>query len=105
MKPTYLLMLLVPVIALAGQTEFATVLSDHRFQPETLTVPAGEKIRLVVENRDTDPEEFDSYALNREKVIPGNGKATIYIGPLAPGEYAFRGELHEDTAKGTVVAR
>jgi hypothetical protein len=105
MKPTYLLMLLVPAIALAGPIEFTTVLRGHRFEPETLTVPAGKKIRLVVENHDPDPEEFDSYALNREKVIPGKGKATLYIGPLAPGEYAFRGELHDDTAKGAVVAR
>jgi len=42
--------------------------------------------------------------MNREKVIPGGAKATIYIGPLKPGRYEFFGEYNEATAKGVVIA-
>ena len=65
----------------------------------------GAKVKLVVDNQDAGPEEFDSHALNREKVIPGKTKATIFIGPLAPGRYPFIGEFNATTARGEVVAQ
>lgn len=89
----------------AGEPEFALTLRDHRFSPNEVRVPANVKVKLVVDNQDGSPEEFDSHALNREKVIPGNSKAAIYIGPLAPGRYPFMGEFNASTAQGTVVAQ
>jgi hypothetical protein len=62
-------------------------------------------VKLVVDNQDATPEEFDSHALNREKVIAGKSKALIFIGPLAPGRYPFMGEFNAATAQGAVVAR
>ena len=92
-----------PVFA-AGEPEFAITLRDHQFTPVEIKVPAGVKVKLVVDNQDAGPEEFDSHALNREKVIPGKTKATIFIGPLAPGRYPFIGEFNATTAHGEVVA-
>jgi hypothetical protein len=89
----------------AGEPEFALTLRDHKFTPAEITVPAGVKVKLVVDNQDAGPEEFDSHALNREKVIPGKSKATIFIGPLAPGRYPFIGEFNAATARGEVVAQ
>jgi hypothetical protein len=89
----------------AGEPEFALTLRDHTFTPAEITVPAGVKVKLVVDNQDAGPEEFDSHALNREKVIPGKSKATIFIGPLAPGRYPFIGEFNATTARGEVVAQ
>ncbi len=91
--------------AAAGDTEALLTLRDHRFTPAEVQVPANARVRLVVDNRDPTPEEFDSHALNREKVIPGNTKLTIYVGPLAPGRYPFMGEFNSATAQGAVVAR
>jgi plastocyanin len=91
--------------AMAAESEFALAIEAHRFQPETLTVPAGKKIRLTVENHDASAEEFESFALNREKVIAGNSKAYIFIGPLDPGRYPFVGEFHADSAHGVIVAQ
>ncbi len=84
---------------------FKLVIQDHRFQPPELIVPAGKKLKLVVENRDATPEEFESQALNREKVIAGKATATLFIGPLKPGRYPFVGEYNEATAKGVIVAQ
>lgn len=105
MKRLLLIFLLLPLAAYAADADFTLVIKDHRFQPAELTIPSGKKIRLLVENQDATPEEFDSHDLNREKVIAGHGTATIYIGPLAPGRYSFIGEFHQDTAKGVIVAQ
>jgi plastocyanin len=91
--------------ARAEGTELTIVIKDHRFTPTELTVPAGQKIRLVVENQDPTPEEFESYQLNREKIVPGNGRIVVFVGPLKPGKYEFFGEFNMATARGWLVAR
>lgn len=90
--------------AVAETREFTITIKDHRFHPEELRVPAGEKIKLIVINEDPTPEEFESYELNREKIIGGGRKAIIYIGPLKPGTYPFFGEFNMDTALGRIIA-
>lgn len=91
--------------ALADDSTFELTIRDHRFQPEKLNVPADTRIKLVIKNADPTPEEFESYELNREKVIPGNSTATVFIGPLDAGTYPFVGEFNEQTAKGSIVAK
>jgi hypothetical protein len=96
--------LMFPLASLAADLEASLTIKNHQFSPAELKVPAGKKIKLVVQNLDNTPEEFESHELNREKVIVGNGKATIYVGPLAPGKYPFFGEFNEKTARGVIVA-
>jgi len=105
MKTVLLLTLLLPWAAHAADADYTLIIKDHRFQPAELIIPAGKKIKLSVENRDATPEEFESHPLNREKVIAGNGTATIYIGPLEPGRYPFFGEFNEATAQGVIIAK
>ena len=105
MKAIFTLLLLLPLFAQATDDAYAIQIKDHRFIPEKLEIPAGKKIKLLVENTDATPEEFESHALNREKVIAGISKTTIYIGPLAKGSYAYYGEFNEATAQGTIVAK
>lgn len=88
-----------------AQETYTIVIKDHRMSPTELEVPAGKKIKLLVDNQDPTPEEFESHSLNREKIIPGNSKATIFIGPLKPGSYEIFGEFHQDTAQGRIVAK
>ena len=90
--------------AQAAELQVMLIIKNHRFEPAELKVPAGQRIKLVVHNQDSTPEEFESHSLNREKVVPGGAKVTIYIGPLKPGRYEFVGEYNEATAKGAVVA-
>lgn len=90
--------------AAAAEPEFTIVIKNHRFDPAELKVPAGQRVKLIVDNQDSTPEEFESHSMNREKVIPGGKKATIYIGPLKPGRYTFFGEYNEKTAQGAVIA-
>lgn len=90
--------------ASAAEPEQLLIIKNHRFEPAELRVPAGQRVKLVVHNQDSTPEEFESHDLNREKVIPPGAKASIFIGPLKTGRYNFTGEYNEATAKGVVVA-
>ena len=77
---------------------------DHLFYPDVVTIPADTKVKLLIRNLDPTPEEFESYELNREKVIAGESQTVIFIGPLPAGEYPFFGEFYPKTAQGKVVA-
>ncbi len=80
-------------------------IKDHMFMPDTLVVPAGRKIKLRIENLDKTPEEFESYDLNREKVVAGGRKIFVFVGPLKPGTYKYFGEFNPKTAQGVIIAK
>ena len=79
-------------------------LKDHRFTPDKVTVPAGRKVRIELANLDPAMEEFDSDDLRVEKDVTPSGRVSFVVGPLKPGDYAFMGELHPDTASGVLTA-
>jgi hypothetical protein len=88
-----------------AEGEYTLTIKDHKFIPETLEIPGGQKVKLTIINEDPTPEEFESYELNREKIIPGNSKGIVFVGPLDAGTYPFFGEFNMDTAKGQIVAK
>lgn len=90
-------------VARADTPVFTLVIKNHQFQPASLEVPAGVRVKLIVDNQDPTPEEFESYELNREKVISGNSKGIIFVGPLEAGEYPFFGEFNMETAQGKLI--
>lgn len=97
--------ILLAQTARADTPVFQLVIRDHLFYPAELSVPSGIKFKLLIDNQDATPEEFESYELNREKVILGNSKSIIFIGPLTPGSYPFFGEFNITTAQGIIVAK
>jgi len=76
---------------------------NHLFYPSEITIPADSKVKLILINKDDSAEEFESYELNREKVIPAGRKGIVFIGPLRAGEYPFFGEFFPETAQGKVL--
>jgi two-component system sensor histidine kinase QseC len=97
-----LLSLAVTATARAAPPVVEIEIRDHLFFPPEVVIPANTKVKLLVKNLDPTPEEFESYELNREKVISGNSQTVIFIGPLPPGEYPFFGEFYPKTAQGKV---
>jgi hypothetical protein len=91
--------------AMADKPVIQLTIKDHLFYPAELVIPANTKVKLLVVNEDDTPEEFESYELNREKVILGNHRAIIFVGPLSPGEYPFFGEFNMLTAQGKLIVR
>ncbi|HZI82852.1 MAG TPA: cupredoxin domain-containing protein [Casimicrobiaceae bacterium] len=89
----------------AQDAEARLTIRGHRFEPAEVTIPAGKKVKLVIDNQDDTAEEFESYELNREKVVPPKGQVSVYIGPLQAGRYPFFGDFHKDTAQGVLIAK
>lgn len=93
-------------VATAASAEDAYTLSltGKKFVPEELSIPAGKKVKLTVKNTNAAPMEFESYELNREKIISGNAETVIFIGPLEPGKYTFFDEFQPKTT-GVIIAK
>jgi len=92
-------------VSAAGEPEFSLALEGHKFTPDRIEVPAGKKVKLMVENKDATPAEFESESLKIEKVIAGKSKATIFVGPLKAGEYKFVDEYNERCNGSGPIAR
>ena len=91
-------------VAQAQDAEARLIIKEHRFVPSELKVPANKKVKLVIENQDATAEEFESYELNREKVVPAKAQVSVFVGPLKAGRYPFFGDFHKETAQGVLIA-
>ena len=78
-------------------------LKGHRFVPNEVSAPAGERFRIVVRNEDDTPSEFESNDLRVEKIVTPGGTISVTAGPLKPGRYTFFDDYHQDTATGTLT--
>ena len=104
---------LFPAILLSGlllstaaqAKDYVLTLKDNKFSPQTITVPAKQKVRITVKNEDATPAEFESSDLNREKVVAAHGEIVVVVGPLDAGTYTFFDEFHKDTATGTLIVK
>jgi len=107
---TKTILFLMAASLLAGPTfaadapEFPLAIAGHRFSPDEIRVKAGTPFILVIANKDSTAEEFDSQDLRMEKVIPGNKTTRLRMPALKPGTYKFIGEYNAATAKGRIVA-
>src|SRR5215218_7815404 len=105
-RSLWLASLLVSLSFASAQAEdFVLTIKDHTFTPAELTVPAGQKVKVLVKNLDATPEEFESHDLKREKVVKGNSEIAVNVGPLKAGTYKYVGEFNEDKAKGVIIAK
>lgn len=95
-----------PLASGADPMEVRITIRDHRFEPDTIEVPAGQEIKLVVTNADPTPEEFESAGLKIERVIRPGQTAEFRVRPLlANRTYKFFGEYHPKTAQGRLVVK
>ena len=89
----------------AAEDGFTLAIKGKAFEPNELTVPAGQKVTLTVKNLNATPAEFESSDLNREKVVTGGNTITVFIGPLRPGSYEFFDDFSADTPHGHIIAK
>jgi hypothetical protein len=97
-------LLLAAVVAAPAADTVKLTIKNHLFVPSEVSVPAGERFRIEVENQDSTPAEFESADLRVEKIVVPGGKIALMAGPLKPGIYKFFDDYHPDTAKGTLTA-
>jgi hypothetical protein len=78
---------------------------SHGFTPRSLVVPAGHPVRIRVINASAERIEFESFKLNREKVIEPGKEVTVDLPPLKAGKYDFYDDFHADVPEGEIVAK
>lgn len=78
---------------------------DGRFEPAQLVVPANTPFAVRVTNSDKAAIEFESFELHRERVVRPGETITVFMAPIAPGNYKFVDDLHHDVAEGTILAK
>jgi iron uptake system EfeUOB component EfeO/EfeM len=93
--PVFMLLAAFSIAVEAGEANNLKIsITDQGFVPNEMSLPAGKKIQLIVQNNRQLPSEFESYPLNREKIVPAGKQVRIWIGPLSPGKYAFFDDLN-----------
>ena len=94
------------LFSLAAQAEdYVLTLKNNQFSPKVLTIPAGQRVKVIVKNLDNTPAEFESSDLNREKVVGANSEIAVFIGPLDAGTYGYFDDFHRDTTTGSILAK
>lgn len=91
--------------SVAYAEDFVLILKNNQFSPKELTIPAGQKVKIIVKNQDETPAEFESSDLNREKVVGAISEITVFVGPLDAGKYGFFDDFHRETTTGTIIVK
>jgi hypothetical protein len=78
---------------------------DGGFEPGELVVKAQTPFRLRVVNDTQDPIEFESFELNRERVVLPGAEIVVFLPALDPGSYKFFDDLHHGAGEGTITAK
>ena len=78
---------------------------NRKFIPQTLEVPANRPFKIKIVNASKEAIEFESYKVNREKVVGPGETATVNIPALKPGSYDFYDDFHRDVPEGKIVAK
>ena len=86
------------VFALPVRADDLTIplrVGSQGFEPAQVAAPAGARIRLEVSNETATPIEFESFELNRERVVPPGQKVTVYLSGLSVGKYEFFDDFNQ----------
>lgn len=77
---------------------------DAGFVPPEVEVPAGSRVRLEVVNETGAAIEFESFELNRERVVQPGQRVNVYVSGLAAGRYEFFDDFHQQR-RGVLVVK
>ncbi len=97
-------LILTGLAARADEGDVAITIRGGKFVPSAIQIPANQKVRLVVRNRDAMPSEFESSDFHREKIVQPGSEITVFVGPLDPGTYEFFDDFHPED-RGHLVAK
>ena len=100
-----LLTVLIPAGALSDDTVIELRFENHSFTPQTITVPANQSLTLRITNASKEPIEFESFKLNREKVVGPGETVVVRLPALRPGSYDFYDDFHQDVPAGSIIAK
>ena len=102
---TVLVIVLLPAGARGDDTVVELRFENRRFTPQTITVPANQALTLRITNVSKEPIEFESFKLNREKVVGPGETVVVRLPALRPGSYDFYDDFHQDVPAGSIIAK
>ncbi|HTQ31896.1 MAG TPA: cupredoxin domain-containing protein [Opitutaceae bacterium] len=79
--------------------------AQHHFSPDKVEVQAGRPVEIRVTNSSRERIEFESFKLNREKVVDPGQTIVVRLPALRAGSYDFFDDFHDDVPEGVIVAR
>ena len=100
-------LVLVAAAASSVAAEDRTIIlrvEEAGFAPAELEAPTGGRIRLEVTNGTGAAIEFESFELNRERVIQPGQTAAVYLSGLSAGRYEFFDDFHQ-SRRGVLVVK
>ena len=89
--------------AVADQSLQISVTSQG-FEPAELQGVPGERLKIEVTNLTAAAMEFESFELNRERVVPPGQTVSIYVSGLEAGRYEFFDDFNT-ARRGALVVR
>jgi plastocyanin len=95
-------------LAVSAKADDATTqikFENGHFEPAAFNVAAGAPIKLTVLNKSDSVIEFESFELNRERVVQPGANITVLLPKLDPGQYHFFDDFHHDVPQGTITAQ
>lgn len=78
---------------------------DGHFVPSKIVVQAEIPLLIKVVNLSRERIEFESFKLNREKVVEPGQTILMKVPALRPGSYDFFDDFHDKVPEGEIVAR
>ena len=109
LNAVFWLIVLVTVMFPAGARGDDTVIElrfeNLRFMPQTITVPANQPVTLRITNASKEAIEFESFKLNREKVVGPGETINVRLPALRPGSYDFYDDFHQDVPAGSIIVK
>ncbi len=95
-----------PLASFGGAT-LTIQAQDLTFDPDIATMPAGQPLRLVLDNKDAGvPHDLHVFRgdtdIAQSPTVTGPGLTAVTFGPLAPGRYQFECTIHPDMI-GTII--
>jgi hypothetical protein len=103
-----LMLLAMGGLVLAAPAEEVVVelrFENRRFTPQTITVPANRPFKIKIINASKEAIEFESFKINREKVVGSGETVTVNVPGLKTGSYDFYDDFHQDVPQGTIIAK
>jgi len=100
-----LTLLFTSIGSASSQDEQQIRFENHQFSPQTLAVPSGQKLIIKVVNASKETIEFESFKLNREKVVTPGETIIVHLPGLSAGTYDFYDDFHQDVPEGSIVAK
>jgi hypothetical protein len=103
-----LIVLTIVALAAGARAEdnvFELRFENRRFTPQTITVPANKPFRIKIINAGKEAMEFESFKLNRERVVGPGETIIVNVPAMSSGSYDFYDDFHDDVPEGAIIVK